>query len=530
MIALNQAKTKRLVALYGWSGVLLAILLYVVVLSGTVVVLVHEIGIWSAGNTVVSHPLEKPIDSIVRSNARTIPPEYYEEVSIRETGDGNLSMFFHAHVQDANGQVADKGVRLIVDTDEQAVISRKEGYSRDVFGEEPETALEQFLLQLHIRLHIPGMLGLLATGILGLWMMVAGISGLLAHRHVVRDMFVSERPGDRLAAVRDRHALAGSWSLIFALLLAFTGSFFSFAGSIGIPVVGMVATGGDQRALIEKLIGVDKPEDARLAPLASLDYMIMDATDRAGTAPEQISITNYGRRDASVMMFHPASEGDLTGLTLLFEGPSRKFEGVKPFLGTVPSVSNTAVGLMAPLHFGNFAGMLSKIVWVALGAAMTFVILTGTRLWLRRRAEQPGWQAFRRIMVAVMYGFPIAMVACAYGYFLALPSGETHYWTAFSFIAASVVCVLYGWREKDIARSADRLCSILALSLIALPLVRLLMGGTAWSEAMISGRTIIPSIDILLVLGGLLLMRWDQVASMFSLQKTETTSVLGPAE
>ncbi|MEM9060859.1 MAG: PepSY-associated TM helix domain-containing protein [Pseudomonadota bacterium] len=530
MIALSQSKTKRLVALHGWSGVLLSILLYVVVLSGTVVVMAHEIGIWSAGNTSVAHPLEKPVDHIVRSAAKSVPPKYYDEIRIRETVNGELSIFFHTHVKDTDGNFADKGIRFIVNPVTQEVISRREGFVREVFGDEPKTALERFLLNLHIRLHIPGMLGLLATGILGLWMMVAGISGLLAHRHVIRDMFVPERSGDRLAAVRDRHALAGSWSLIFAFLLAFTGSFFSFAGSIGIPVVGMVATGGDQRALVERIIGINKPDDPRPAALASLDYMVMDSTRRAGTAPDQILITHYGRRDASVRMLHPASEGSLMGQTLLFEGPSRTFEGVKPFLGTVPSVSNTAVGLMGPLHFGDFAGMLSKIVWVALGSAMTFVILTGTRLWIRRRAEEPAWQAYRRIMVAVMYGFPIAMVACAYGFFLALPSGETHYWTAFAFIGASVLCLIYGWRERDVSRSADRLCWILAISLIALPLVRLLMGGTAWSEAMISGRTIIPSIDILLVMGGLMLLRWGRVASMFSITKPDSSRVLGPAE
>ena len=68
-------------------------------------------------------------------------------------------------------------------------------------------------------------------------MMAAVVSGVLIHRHVIRDLFLAERPGGRLPGVRDRHALSSTWSIPFAFLLAFTGSFFSFAGTIGLPIV-----------------------------------------------------------------------------------------------------------------------------------------------------------------------------------------------------------------------------------------------------------------------------------------------------
>ena len=68
-------------------------------------------------------------------------------------------------------------------------------------------------------------------------MMAAVVSGVLMHRHLIRDLFVAERPGRRLVSARDRHVLAASWSIPFAFVLAFTGSFFSFAGTVGLPLV-----------------------------------------------------------------------------------------------------------------------------------------------------------------------------------------------------------------------------------------------------------------------------------------------------
>src|SRR3546814_2468228 len=89
---------------------------------------------------------------------------------------------------------------------------------------------------LHVRLHVPNPWGLLLTGILGLAMLVAAISGLLIHRHLFKDIFTLRTRANPVLVDRDRHSVAGTWSLPFAFILAFTGSFFSFFGTIGVPV------------------------------------------------------------------------------------------------------------------------------------------------------------------------------------------------------------------------------------------------------------------------------------------------------
>ena len=42
------------------------------------------------------------------------------------------------------------------------------------------------------------------------------------------------------------------------------------------------------------------------------------------------------------------------------------FEDPKPLLGTTPSAGSAAISLIALLHFGYFARLLSKVVWFSL--------------------------------------------------------------------------------------------------------------------------------------------------------------------
>src|SRR3546814_1617379 len=95
------------------------------------------------------------------------------------------------------------------------------------------------LVDTNVRLHVQNPGGLMLTGILGLTMLVAAISGLLIHRHLFKDIFTLRTRANPVLVDRDRHSVAGTWSLPFAFILAFTGSSFSFFGTIGVPVVAM---------------------------------------------------------------------------------------------------------------------------------------------------------------------------------------------------------------------------------------------------------------------------------------------------
>ncbi|MEL7046733.1 MAG: PepSY-associated TM helix domain-containing protein, partial [Pseudomonadota bacterium] len=352
MIALSQENTRRLLAVHGWSGTVFGLFLYVVVLTGAVAVLAHEIGIWSVGGEKLHAPMERPLDKTVRDLAATVPEEHLEEVSIFHNSAADMVLFFHTHIiNPESGNIEDFGTLINVDPISNDVLARREGFGRDVFGVDPGGALDEFVVDLHVNLLAPSPWGLYATGILGLVMMTAALTGLLIHRHLIKDAFLAPRSGGALLGRKDRHVLAGTWGLLFAFILAFTGSFFSFAGAIGIPLVAVTAFGGDQTSMMETLVGAPKADDPSPARLADLDAMLAESASRAGSSADFVVVSHWGRADAMVQLFHAPPEGSLRGSKLVFNGSSGEFEGVKPQLGTQPSAGATTLELVGPLHF-----------------------------------------------------------------------------------------------------------------------------------------------------------------------------------
>ncbi|MER2508784.1 PepSY domain-containing protein [Amaricoccus sp.] len=504
MIPLSQPRMKRMTAVHGWSAVLLGLLLYAVVFTGAVAVFAPEIGRWSAGTVRHGEPLAGPIDATVRRLAKEVDPAYLDDIAIWAGVGGDAYVFFHTHAMNPEeGELDDLGTIFRVDTGSGAVLERHDGF---VWQDPPAwetSALRRFLIDLHVQLYLPNPWGLILTGVLGLMMMAAVITGFLMHRHLVRDLFVAERPGGRLVSARDRHVLAASWGLPFAFLLAFTGSFFSFASTIGFPLVATVAFGGDEEALTETLYEPPVPENAAAAPLASLDHLLADSVDRAGgAAATYVDITRFGRADARVAVWHEAPEGGLIEPQMVFDGPSRTFLGQKVIVGNGPSVGGALYGLMYPLHFGDFAGVLSQAVWGALGVAMCFVILSGLRLWIRRRIDQPLWRGFWRASLVTAYGLPLGVVAAAYGFFLSHPAGDPFFWTPWSFVLGAAVAILLGIRMADAAALGRRFQRMLAVACLLLPVLRLGTGGMTWSDALISRQVDVLSVDLLLLIAG----------------------------
>jgi uncharacterized iron-regulated membrane protein len=505
---LSQAQIRRLTAIHGWSAVTLGLLLYAVIATGAVAAFATEIGRWSAGGVRASAALEMPIDARVRALAREVDPAYLDGVGIW-SGDGrDMYVFFHTHaVNPETGAPDDLGTIFRIDAGSGEVLDRREGF---IWGQPAAwngSALRHFLVDLHVQLYMPSPWGLIVTGVLGLMMMAAVVSGLLMHRHLLRDLFVAERAGARLVSARDRHVLAASWSLPFVFVLAFTGSFLSFAGTVGFPILATIAFGGDEEAMSATLFEPPVPEDATPAALASLDYIVADSRARAPGPVSYVEVARFGRADARVHVWHDPAAGGVLYVNNLYDGPSRDFLGRQAQVGTGPSAGGTLYGLMYPLHFGNFAGTVSRIVWGALGVALCFVTLSGLRLWVRRRSGSPTWVDFGRAVDITAYGLPFAMLAAAWGFFLSSPAADPFVWTPCSFVVGAATAVAVGVATGDRARLAARYRRLLGAACLGLPLLRLAVGGMSWADAVLHGQPDVLTVDLLLIVAGLLLWR-----------------------
>lgn len=508
MIQLKKDEAKAMVAVHGWSGILLGLLLYAVVLTGTAAVFAHEIGAWSAGHVATQSTFRKQIDAQVRKLEALTPPEFRGAVNLFEVGDHGLGAFFHRDELDDKGMPTERGVYYQVDNSGK-LRATAQGMSEDLFGPRNDDALSSFLVDTHVRLHVPNPWGLLLTGILGLAMLVAAISGLLIHRHLFKDIFTLRRSGNAVLVDRDRHSVAGTWSLPFAFVLAFTGSFFSFFGTIGVPVVAMAAFSGNVEALSEAIFGEPGEPDPRPVAIGDLDRVTADAIRRTGEEPTFIAIENYGRADAKITTYHNPKASGIEPVALLYNGADATFVKTKPTVGAVPSAGGTLAGIMGPLHFGNFAGLVSKAIWFGLGFAMCYVTYTGMRLWVvRRHNDSNGLSWLERTLTIVVFGLPFALVCSAAAFLITMPQGSAVYWTTATFLIASAVAILAGFLAPSNTKALWLLKAGTGATMIALPILRILIsGGPSWGVAFEVGQPIIPALDVAFVAAGIWMVK-----------------------
>jgi uncharacterized iron-regulated membrane protein len=505
MFRFRQDRTKTLLALHGWSAVSLGLLLYAVIVTGVAAVFSEEIADWSNPlPQAAAVPFPPGTDALLRDFAEDIDPRYLDELTLFPSAGGRVGAFFHTHPEEGDGHPEEEGALAFFDPVRGERLSLREGPVGTLFEGGGASALADFMVDLHVRLHLPHPWGLLLTGVLGLAMLVAAVTGFLLHRHLIRELFTLRRRGDALLTVRDVHVIAGTWNLPFAFLLAFTGSYFSFGSAFGIPAVAMIAFEGDQERLVETVIGEPPDNDPRPAAMADFDALIRDVRERSGgTEPAFVQVAHWGRADAQVTFLMAYPDGALTGPTYLYNGASGDFLRTKPVLGQVPSVGSTVFELMTPLHFGNFAGVWSKALWFALGFAGAYVSFTGLRLWTRRRQDAPGWAPLARATLWVGYGLPLALVASAYGYFPARDGDAVVTWMfAAFFLAVAAAAVPSFFASAETTRRS--LLFATGVAMAGLPVTRMASGGAGWPEAMAAGWTTLPAMDALLVLGAVL--------------------------
>lgn len=512
-MAISRDNRVALVDIHGFTGVALGLVLYVVVITGAVAVYAHEIGRWSTSSVNDATPFSFSQDQgvslqqLIDDLARDVPERYHEEVSLRATLRGNLGVFFHTHDTAPSGNIDDIGVFQEIDLVTGAILERHEGWGRDLSGANQHDALERFLVEVHTALHIPEPWGLLLTGILGLAMLLAAVSGIFMHRHLFRDMFRLRTDRSRLLAARDNHTVAAAWLLPYAIVLAFTGSFFSLAGSIGIPVMAAVSFGGDQKLMIETILGVEPAADLTPAPGGALDTVINDAIARGKTEPGFVLVEHYGTQGAVVHVNMPPSDGKLAGAEWIYDGVSGEFVRAKPTIGRVPSAGSVLIDLMGPLHFGNFLAAYSKAIWFVLGLVMAYVIHSGLNLWITRRQTSRDLKPFRRLIAVMVWGTPFCIALSAWGFLAAYNSGDTTVWVPAAFLLGVAVVFLLGFRierPRQIARVLNGLNGLVCMSA---PALRWVSSDIGWGAAYAGGDMTLVSMDVFLIVAGLLFVR-----------------------
>jgi len=201
------------------------------------------------------------------------------------------------------------------------------------------------------------------------------ITGIIVYRKWWKGFFTLERKRGRRVLWGSVHKLLAVWSLWFVAVMAITGTWYFIEALlfdltdfayIGLPTV-----------------DDDLSEYGPAIPSADLDGVVARAKQEVPSL--RVALVRLPTRTNDVI-----SVQGQTDAVLVRDRTNRV--NFHPFSGELVSVQLAQdlspawrwVDTADPLHFGDFGGIWSKLVWFGFGLALNAMILTGAWLYLRR--------------------------------------------------------------------------------------------------------------------------------------------------
>jgi uncharacterized iron-regulated membrane protein len=357
---------KRALSAHAAIGLLAGALLYIVCLSGTLLVFYEEWQRVETGNPPQMTAISP--DAVQRG---------MEAMLALEEGKPPTTHFY---------------VDLPVDElPTTRVITDTESYHIDAQGRLAGTEdieWSNFLYSLHYTLNIPvaqGLVGITLVGILGMLMLALSISGVVAHPKIFRDAFRLRTRHGGGVALSDWHNRLSVWTLPFGLAIALTGAVIGLA-SVAAYSAAALYHDGDVEAFYATIFGEEGEPDPTPAPLpdvaTALRFM---AANHPDVRPTFVAVHEPGTAGQHVQVVAEHPRRLIFGEYYMFDSQGR-FHGTAGMsdgdLGKQAAASNYS------LHFGNFGGWPVKLLYALFGLALTAVAATGTYIWLGKRARR----------------------------------------------------------------------------------------------------------------------------------------------
>lgn len=447
--------------LHDWSGLVIGWLLFAIALAGTLSVFREEVGDWARPEAAccVTDSVTAGTAAVqwLSVHAPNSPSWYIEPADARSTTS-------YAVWADPKAGYVQKWL--------DARTGSPEGI-RDTLGGD-------FFYRLHFELQLPYPWGRILAACAALAMLLALLTGIVAHRRIFVDFFTF-RPNKGQRSWLDAHNLLAVTALPFHLMIAFTGAL--TLATLIMPWGAMSAYRGDTAAVSRALYpaAIDRPATGRRAALAPIGPILAEAERRFGGGLFQISIAHPG--DAAAVVTVLRAEDSRIGIqaeTLSFDGPTGRLIAAHDEHRPAVETYNVLYGL----HTARFADMAIRWLYFVSGLALVAMIGAGLLLWTakrRHRRRDAGLMLVERLNLGFVAGTPIAFAA----FFLAnrlLPAGLARradwevravFWTWGALLVFAAV--------RAPARAWIELMILAALAYLAIPLADLATGMASWT-------------------------------------------------
>ncbi|WP_218312500.1 PepSY-associated TM helix domain-containing protein [Alteromonas antoniana] len=370
---MNKTTKQSALNAHSWAGVFLSFLLFMVCVSGTLAVFHQEFERW-----------EQPgIPEMTDIDAKTV--------------DNAMAAFRARHPQSTDHEFVvfpTSGIpRLVVENDDIAYFADKDGQ----LLETERSPFTKMLIDLHLYLNLPHSWGMILVSALGAIICTLVVTGIVAHKRIKKDAFVLRRKGNRQQYKIDLHNRFGLWASPFHLIIGVTGAYFGMAGLI-VVLVSQLYFDGDRDAAVAKIFTPD-PELAQEVVTPEIGKTIAQM-DSLAPEHELIFLTVHERGSPQQFIeIYAKAPGKM------IYSENYRFDSQGEFLGTAGYQDGhwgkQLVYSLYRLHFGDFAGVPSKLLYFVLGIMLTVLCISGMEIWLAKKANPP---TLTRLWYAMVWG------------------------------------------------------------------------------------------------------------------------------
>jgi len=352
-----------LYVLHSWAGILVGLWVFVVGVTGALLVFKAEIDLWANPSLVDLPRAASPVgpDAVLRSLALERPDVV--PTLLQPPNEVNPSWFVFS-----GGSGGSERIKWSARADTGEIVSPV------------DSELGQFIRNVHVFLLFGPRW---PVGFLGVVVLFLIASGLVIHRKISSSLFTLHWGRSFRVVIADVHRVAGVWGVGFHVVIAFTGAWLGLA-PVFEQTYRLLADSGERPrveapATSAALAAVAVPP--ALAP--SVDRFLARAVeDIPGLRVELIALTRWGR-DEPRLRFSGRIEGALSSaLEVTYDMRSGALlERSAPADGSALMALDRA---MEPLHFGNFGSLGLKWLYFVLGLGQAALAASGTLIWLER--------------------------------------------------------------------------------------------------------------------------------------------------